>query len=118
MGTPEKPICLACGDEIANLASKCKVRGVPGHFHAGCTLAAPIIRNMYRAGLRECAELADQWSEARLDEANAPIISGDVFTDGGVFVQSAADANAGYRLMDFAKSIRARIAALETEEGK
>lgn len=52
------------------------------------------------------------------DEANAPIISGDVFTDGGVFVRSTADANAGYRLMDFAKSIRARIAALETEEGK
>lgn len=70
------------------------------------------------AGLREVAELADQWSEARLDEANAPIISGDVFTDGGVFVQSAADANAGYRLMDFAKSIRARIASLETEEEK
>jgi predicted phage gp36 major capsid-like protein len=62
-----------------------------------------------REGLEMAAKLADQWSEARLDEANAPIISGDVFTDGGVFVQSTADANAGYRLMDLATAIRAMM---------
>lgn len=60
-----------------------------------------------REGLEMAAKLADQWSEARLDEANAPILSGDVFTDDGVFVQSTADANAGYRLMDLASAIRA-----------
>lgn len=60
-----------------------------------------------REGLEMAAKLADQWSEARLDEANAPIISGDVFADDGVFVQSTADANAGYRLMDLATAIRA-----------
>jgi len=113
--------CTGCGEPFVSGSGPYIRTGFRGMYHKRCLPHGPA-PDQYRAGLiaglRECAELADQWSEARLDEANAPIISGDVFTDGGVFVQSTADANAGYRLMDFAKSIRARIAALETEEGE
>lgn len=60
-----------------------------------------------REALESVARLADEWSDARLDEANAPIISGDVFRDDGVMVSSAANAHAGYRLKAFAQAVLA-----------
>lgn len=74
------------------------------HALAKDILAA--LRRVEAETREECARKADEWAEARLDEANAPIISGDIFRSDAVFVDSTANAFAGYRLTDLAAAIR------------
>lgn len=77
--------------------------------------AEAVLRAALPVIMEEVIGVAEQWAEARLDDANAPIISGDVFRNDAVFVSSTASAHAGYRLLDLATAQRAKLAEIMGE---
>ena len=107
--TADNAKCSRCGGRFEPREGRYAIGGLPGQFHSRClehfdpaTYHAGLI-----AGLRECAELADDHASARFGLATTAYNNEP---------EQSAQIGALNALGSLSASIRARIAALETEE--